>query len=92
MRRRKRRSALALPRIMAEMSLASFEVIGRRTLMMATRTCSDAEYKRMVREKMVAAASSIRRLAMSGGRAPAASLLKPWHSRAKANVKRLRRT
>jgi hypothetical protein len=92
MRRRKTRKTSALPLMMAELGLASLEVIGRRTLMMARGACSPIEYHRMVQEKAAAAASSARRLAAGGGTASAASLLAPWHSRAKANAKRLRRS
>jgi len=91
MPRRKRGSALALPTMMAELSVASYEVIARRMLIMATGTCSPAEYKRMVHEKTAAATSTTLRLVKSGGRVPAASLLAPWHNRATANAKRLRR-
>jgi hypothetical protein len=92
MRRCKRGSILALPTMMAELSFASFEVVGRRAMMMATGACSAAEYQRMVDEKTAAATSTALRLATSGGLVSATSLLAPWHSRAKANVKRLRRT
>lgn len=61
----------------------------RRTLMMAQGTCTPAEYRRMVREKVQAAAASGRVLAR-GGRSPAA-LLAPWHGRATRNAKRLRK-
>ncbi len=91
MSRRKRASALALPVMAVQLGLASFEVIARRTLMMATGACSPAEYRRMVAEKQAAVARSATLLAKSGGRASATSLLAPWHSRATANAKRLRR-
>jgi hypothetical protein len=92
MPRRKRGSSLALSVMMAELSFASFEVISRRTVMMATGTCSAAEYQRMVHEKTAAAASTALRFVSSAGHAPATSLLAPWHRRAKANAKRLRHT
>lgn len=91
MRRRKPGSAFALPTMMAELGFASFEVIARRSLLMATGACSSAEYQRMVHEKMAAATSTTLSLASSGGFASASSLLAPWHSRATANAKRLRR-
>jgi hypothetical protein len=83
-----RRRKTALPMMMAELGFNAMEVIARRTAMMAAGTCSPAEYRRMVREKMAAMASSARLLA--GGRS-GASLLAPWHSRAKKNAVRLRR-
>jgi hypothetical protein len=46
----------------------------------------------MVREKALAAATSGLRLISSGGRASMASVLAPWHSRAVANAKRLRKS
>lgn len=77
--------------MMAELAWASWETIARRSLMMAQSTCSPAEYRRMVREKAAAAAESGRVLSSPKGTS-AAALLKPWHSRATANAKRLRRT
>ena len=91
MSRRKRASALALPVTAVQLGLSSFEVIARRTLMMAAGACSPAEYRRMVAEKQAAARNAVL-LAKSAGRASATSLLAPWHGRAAANAKRPRRT
>lgn len=91
MSRRRRGSALAFPAMMTELSCASYEVIARRMLMMVTGTCSSAEYRRMAQEKTAAATSTLR-LVTNGRPASAAALLAPWHSRATANAKRLRRT
>jgi hypothetical protein len=91
MRRTPTGSFFALSTMMAELGAASFEVIARRTMMMATGACSPAEYQRMVHEKTVAAMTTALRMATSGGKASAGSLLTPWHSRATANAKRLRR-
>jgi hypothetical protein len=77
------------PLMMAELAMASMEVIARRTGMMILGTCSPAEYQRMVREKKNAARLSA--LALMGGRTDAASLLGPWHKRATANARRLRK-
>ena len=77
MPRRKRGSALALPTMMAELSVASYEVIARRMLMMATGTCSPAEYKRMVHEKTAAATSTTLRPVKSGGRVAADAMAQP---------------
>ena len=60
----------------------------RRSLMMAQGTCSAAEYRRMVAEKVAAMQSST--AALMRGRRQAA-VLAPFVSRARANVKRLRR-
>lgn len=92
MRRRKRECVFAFPTMMAELGFVFYEVIARRTLMMAAGACSSAEYQRMVHEKTAAAMSTTLHLATSRGFATAASLLAPWHSRATANAKRLRRT
>jgi hypothetical protein len=75
----------------AQDGMASFEVIARRTMMMATGACSPAEYRRMVAEKKKAATRSTATLVKTGGRASAKSLLAPWHQGVTANVKRLRR-
>ena len=89
MMKRKRTKALPLPFMMAELTLASWETIARRTWMMAQGTCSAAEYRRMVREKAHAAHRS-GFLAARGAR-DLAALLAPWHKAATANAKRLRR-
>ncbi len=91
MARKKHRSTAALPLKFAQLGLASMEVIARRTMLMASGKCSPAEYRRMVREKMAAAAATGMKLMTTGGRASTASLISPWHSKATANVKRLRR-
>src|SRR5439155_21205297 len=51
MRKSIHRRKRALPLIMTEMIVASWETIARRTLMIAQNTCTSAEYKRMVIEK-----------------------------------------
>ncbi len=75
--------------MMAELAWASWETIARRSLMMAQNTCSAAEYDRMVSEK-TAAALEIGRVLASTGSVSAEALLRPLHSRATANAKRLR--
>ena len=74
----------------AELAWASWETIARRTLMIAQSTCSPAEYQKMLSEK-TAAAMEIGAVLASPMNASAAALLEPWHSRATANAKRLRR-
>ena len=76
--------------MMAELAWASWETIARRSLMMAQNACSAAEYDQMVAEK-TAAALDIGRALMSPG-VSAEALLKPLHSRATANAKRLRKS
>lgn len=77
--------------VMTELMLASWETIARRTLLMIQNDCSPEEYRRMVNEKVQAAARSGSRLVSSAGRASLASLLSPWRARAVANVRRLRK-
>ena len=89
MKKRKRTKAIPLPLMMAELALASWETIARRTLMMAQGTCSPAEYRRMVREKAHAAHRSGSRVAR--GARDVSAVLAPWHKAATANAKRLRR-
>jgi hypothetical protein len=89
MMRIRRKTAAASQLMMTELAMASMEVIARRTGMMMLGTCSPAEYRRMVREKTNAAQLSV--LALMRGRSDAASLLGPWHRRATANAKRLRK-
>ena len=68
--------------------MASWETIARRSLMMLQGTCSPAEYRRMATEK--AAAMQLSALAIMRGRGKTQALA-PWHRRATANAKRLRR-
>jgi hypothetical protein len=91
MKARKRRKNLSLPGMMTELMLASCETIARRTLLMAQNTCSPAEYRRMVTEKVEAAAASGLQFISSGGRASMALVMAPWRRRAVSNAKRLRR-
>ena len=76
------------PMMVGELMVASWETIARRSLMMLQGTCSIAEYRRMVTEK--AAAMQLSALAMMRGRGKRQALA-PWHRRATANAKRLRR-
>ena len=90
-KRRAVRSSRSLPFLAADLALSSWEVIARRSLLMAQNRCTQREYRRMVREKVQAAQLSAATFMLSGGRASAAVLLAPWHGRVKANAKRLRR-
>jgi hypothetical protein len=89
-RRRTTAGALSLPIMIGDMTLSSLETIARRTWMMAQGRCSAAEYRRMVLEKARAAHCSASALACSRGKDRALAVLAPWHSRAKANARRLR--
>lgn len=81
-------SPYALPMMMARLTMASWETMFRRGMMMALGTCTPAEYQRMADEKVAAVQSSM--LALARGRSHAA-MLAPFVSRTRANVKRLRR-
>ncbi len=91
MKRRIARRAPPLPQMATELALASWEVIARRSLLMAQNQCSPLEYQRMMLEKMQATQLSAATLMASGGQASLSVLLAPWHRRAKANARRLRR-
>jgi hypothetical protein len=84
---KKRRRVRPLPLMMAELAMASWETIARRTAMIARGTLSPAEYQRMFIEKAAALQQSAMAV-MTGRRKKAA--LRPWHSRATANARRLR--
>ena len=68
--------------------MASWETIARRSAMIARGTCTPAEYQRMVMEKAAALQQSA--IAAMTGHGKKASL-DPWHKRATANARRLRR-
>ena len=80
-----------LPIVVAELLLSSWETMARRTWMMTQDSCSPAEYRRMMSEKMSAAAQSASVLARRRGRGAVIAALLPWHRRATANAKRLRK-
>jgi hypothetical protein len=83
-----RRRRLALPVMMAELVMASWETVARRTALIARGACTPAEYQRMIVEKAAALQRSA--MAMMTGRGKKAALA-PWHKRAAANARRLRR-
>jgi hypothetical protein len=78
-------SSLAL--MLVQMAFDSWETIAARSLMIVSGTCSIAEYERMVTEKTTAALNS----AVALGSGNVGSILRPWHSAARANAYRLRR-
>jgi hypothetical protein len=85
---KKRNGSRKLPTMMTQLTMASWETVYRRSLMMAQGTCSAAEYQRMVLEK--AAAMQASTLALFTGRGHAA-VLAPYLVRSRANARRLRR-
>ena len=86
-----RRGATSLPAMFAEMAAASVETIARRTAMMVSGRCSAAEYQRMVAEKAKAAVETAVVLAKPQRKNAAKKVVAPWHRRAVANAKRLRK-
>jgi hypothetical protein len=88
MKRSARRRTRSLAMMMTELAMASWETIARRSTMIARGALSAAEYQRMVLEKAAALQESA--LAMMTGRGKKAALA-PWHKRATANARRLRR-
>jgi hypothetical protein len=88
MKRSSRRIRGSLPVIMTELMMASWETMIRRGVMMAQGPCTPREYARMIAEK--SAVSTYSALALMSGRGPGAAM-RPWHKRAVANAKRLRR-
>ena len=73
--------------MMAQLAVASWETIARRTLMMAQGACTAAEYRRMATEKVAALQISTAALMLGHGHA---AVLAPFVVRARANARRLR--
>jgi hypothetical protein len=84
--------AVSLPLAMTDLTLASWETVTRRMLLISLNQCSQAEYLRMFSEKAEAVMATGSILMSSLGQASLASLLAPWLSQTTANVKRLRKT
>jgi hypothetical protein len=78
----------ALPIMWTELAIASWETVWHRTALMVTGECSSAEYERMIAEKMKAVFQS--GMAMAAGK-DAEDVLRPFHRRATANARRLRK-
>ena len=74
--------------MMAQLTLASWETMLRRTLMIARGTCTPAEYRRMTAEKVAAVQMSMGALMRGRGQA---AMLAPFVNRTRVNVRRLRR-
>ena len=81
-------SPFALPLMMGELAAASWETMWHRSVLMLSGECTPAEYQQMVTEKM--AALQIAGTAMLAGR-DAETVLRPFHKRATANARRLRK-
>ncbi len=77
----------AFPMMMAELTMASWETIFHRSMMMARGTCSPIEYQRMITEK--AAAMQAASMALMAGKGETA-VVAPFLTRARANARRLR--
>jgi hypothetical protein len=88
MRKHPQNSPLALSMLMTQLTMASWETIFRRTMMMVQGTCTPAEYQRMGAEKLAAMQQSA--VALATGRGQAAALA-PFVAKTRANVRRLRR-
>ena len=84
------RRPTVLPLLIAELALFSCETIALRSWLMARGMCSIAEYQRMALEKLAAAHLSSAALLQRPKRGLDAALM-PWHRRARANARRLRK-
>jgi hypothetical protein len=73
--------------MLTRLTFAAWETVFHRSVLMASGTCSPAEYWRMGSEKAAAMQKSID--AVMAGRGQAAALA-PFVTRARANAKRLR--
>ena len=78
----------ALPLMFTELAMASWETVWHRTALMATGACTQAEYERMVHEKMQAMRQA--GVALMTGQ-DTESVLRPFHERATGNARRLRK-
>lgn len=81
-------SPFAVPLMMTELAAASMETIWHRSTLMWTGACTATEYQRMVVEKMTAMHLAGTAM-LTGGDAEA--VLRPFHKRATANARRLRK-
>ncbi len=86
----KRSHPAFLPFDMADLALASWETITRRSWMMLSGSCPPAEYQRMLQEKMEAVCASAMAAAFTPGPSMMSAALAPFTRRARANAKRLR--
>jgi len=73
--------------MLAELAVASWQTMAHRLSMMASGTCSIAEYRRMMAEKMLAAQQSMK--AATRRQHDVTAIIAPWHRAASRNAKRL---
>jgi len=78
---------LAFPKMMAQLTLASWETIGYRIALIAQGACTMSEYQLMASEKVRALQLST--LALLAGRGQE-EMIKPYLQRAQDNASRLR--
>ncbi len=83
--------AVSLTLSIADLTLASWETLARRTMLIAQNKCPPEEYQRMILEKAEAATESAMTFFFSGGLASIDELMAPWKSRVTANARRLRK-
>lgn len=81
-------AAYRVPFMMAEMTTASWETVWHRTALILSGQCTLVEYERMITEKL-RAVQLAGTAAMTGESMEA--MIHPFHKRAVANAKRLRR-
>lgn len=84
-------AVLSLPLMFGQMAVASVETIARRTRLIAGGTCSRAEYRRMLQEKIDAMQESAVVLASARDTRALRAAVDPFHRRVTANARRLRR-
>jgi hypothetical protein len=78
---------LAFPKMMAQLTLASWETIGHRIVLMVQGACTISEYQLMASEKVEALQLST--LALLAG-CSQEEMVKPYLQRAQNNASRLR--
>jgi hypothetical protein len=83
-------TVLLLPLMVAELAIASWETMARRSLMMILGTCTRTEYQRMLLEKVSATQRTLLLLSQPWDGLDVTTLLGLWHEEAAANARRLR--
>ncbi|HET8637133.1 MAG TPA: hypothetical protein VFL96_09815 [Acidobacteriaceae bacterium] len=77
--------------MLTELGLASWATIAHRTALMAKGICSPVEYTRMLAEKVTACQQSAALLMRRKRNPSLTAVVAPWHRKATANARRLRR-
>lgn len=80
-----------LPWDFADLALASWETIARRSWLMLSGACPPSEYQRMLHEKFEASCDAAVAMAFTPGMGMAAAGLAPFTKRARDNALRLRK-